>query len=191
MPLGAFKAGLMGASGVSTADVVLLTTATASASATLDFTSGLDSTYDTYAISWSDIQPVTDNQNLSLQVGDSSGLDSGAGNYTWHRQDLKASSASYSAGVSAGDVDAQISNAVGDQAGEGAGGMIFITRPGDGIMWPTWSGAFSHVHGSTYFSGGVTVGARNAVITLDRVAVLFGSGNIDHGRLTVWGIAHA
>jgi hypothetical protein len=167
----------------------LIGTAVASNSANLTIT-GLNSTYDTYAISWSDIEPVTDGQNLSLQVGDASGLDTGS-DYSWHRQALQASSASYGAGVSASDTDAQISNAVGDQAGEGCGGMIFLTRPGDGTMWPTWAGSFSAIHGATALQGGTTIGARNAVITLDRVAILFGSGNIQSGRLTVWGIAHA
>ena len=168
----------------------LIGTAVASNSANLTIT-GLNSTYDTYAISWSDIEPVSDGQNLSLQVGDSSGLDTGGSDYSWHRQALQASSASYGAGVNASDTDAQISNAVGDQAGEGCGGMIFLTRPGDGTMWPTWAGSFSALHGSTAIQGGTTMGARNAVITLDRVAILFGSGNIQSGRLTVWGIAHA
>jgi hypothetical protein len=168
----------------------LIGTAVASNSANLTIT-GLNSTYDTYAISWSDIEPVTDGQNLSLQVGDSSGLDTGASDYSWHRQALQASSASYGAGVNASDTDAQISNAVGDQAGEGCGGMIFLTRPGDGTMWPTWAGSFSAIHGGTALQGGTTIGARRAVITLDRVAVLFGNGNIQSGRLTVWGIAHA
>ena len=48
MPLGAFKAALMGTAGVSTADVVLLSTTTASNAATVSITSGIDSTYGQY-----------------------------------------------------------------------------------------------------------------------------------------------
>ena len=47
MPLGAFKAALMGTAGVSSGDVVLLSTQTASSSTVLDFT-GLNSTYGEY-----------------------------------------------------------------------------------------------------------------------------------------------
>ena len=42
MPLGAFKAALMGTAGVSTGDVVLLSTQTASNSAAISFTSDID-----------------------------------------------------------------------------------------------------------------------------------------------------
>ena len=49
MPLGAFKAALMGTAGATSAgDVVLLSTQTASDSATISFTSGIDSTYGEY-----------------------------------------------------------------------------------------------------------------------------------------------
>ena len=46
MPLGAFKAALMGTAGVSAgADVVLLSTTTASNASAVSITSGIDSTY--------------------------------------------------------------------------------------------------------------------------------------------------
>ena len=48
MPLGAFKAALMGTAGVSTADVVLLSAQTADGDASISFTSGISSTYKEY-----------------------------------------------------------------------------------------------------------------------------------------------
>ena len=49
MPLGAFKAALMGTAGVSTeGDVVLLATSTASSSDALEFKTNLTSTYSEY-----------------------------------------------------------------------------------------------------------------------------------------------
>ena len=48
MPLGANKAAIMGVAGVSTANVVLLDTTTASDSSGVAFTSGIDSTYGEY-----------------------------------------------------------------------------------------------------------------------------------------------
>ena len=60
MPLGAFKAALMGTAGVSTADVVLLSTQTADDDATISFTSGIDSTYGEYIFRFYNINPGTD-----------------------------------------------------------------------------------------------------------------------------------
>jgi hypothetical protein len=43
----------------------LIATATASASATLSFTTGIDSTYDAYEFRFENIHPATDNINFS------------------------------------------------------------------------------------------------------------------------------
>ena len=67
MPLGAFKAALMGTAGVSTGDVVLLSSRTASNSATISFTSGIDSTYGEYIFKFYNIGPATNNVSLTFQ----------------------------------------------------------------------------------------------------------------------------
>src|SRR5210317_2610423 len=54
--------------GVPTGSLILLSTQTASASATIDFTSGIDSTYDSYVFKFYNIHPSTDNSNFSFQV---------------------------------------------------------------------------------------------------------------------------
>jgi len=67
MPLGAHKVALFGVAGVSTGDVVLLSSQTASDSASLDFTSGIDSTYGEYIFRYYNCNPVTD--SAQFQVG--------------------------------------------------------------------------------------------------------------------------
>ena len=57
-------------------------TSVASGSASLTVT-GLDSTYDTYAIGLSDLVPAADNAEATLRLGDSSGVDSGSSDYGW------------------------------------------------------------------------------------------------------------
>jgi hypothetical protein len=48
------------------ATLVLLSTQTASASANISFTTGLDSTYDEYIFKFIDIHPATDAVDISL-----------------------------------------------------------------------------------------------------------------------------
>ena len=67
MPLGAFKAALMGTAGVSTGDVVLLSSQTADSSTVLDFTSGITSTYGEYIFKFYNINPDDDNESLTFQ----------------------------------------------------------------------------------------------------------------------------
>ena len=55
-------------SAVSTGKPVLISTATASSSASIEFTSGIDSTYDIYQFEFVNIHPVVMPQNLNYKV---------------------------------------------------------------------------------------------------------------------------
>ena len=55
-------------SGVSGSSLVLISEQTASSSATIDFTSGIDSTYKEYIFKFIDIHPATDSVEFSFQV---------------------------------------------------------------------------------------------------------------------------
>ena len=69
MPLGAFKAALMGTAGATAAgDVVLLSTQTASDSASLTFSSGITSTYGEYIFSFYNINCDEDEKHFGFQV---------------------------------------------------------------------------------------------------------------------------
>jgi hypothetical protein len=170
----------------------LIGTSVASSSASLTIT-GLDSTYDTYAIGLSDILPSTDNVGAYIRVGDSSGVDSASSDYQWAGYYQFMSDATFSAAGEVDNADAQIkltfSDLVGSGTGEGFGGMLYLHRPGDATMQPMITGH------TILFNGSANVGfvgaKRNAVITLDRIQFLMSSGNVASGRMTVWGIAHA
>jgi hypothetical protein len=166
-------------------------TVVASSSATLDIT-GLDSTYDTYMIVLSDILPATDGQSFWLRVGDSSGFDSGSTDYSDHLQNLRETGAGYAAANHTGAAQMEIANeGVGNATGEGYGAVLYIHRPGDGTTRPQISGHYVFCNSSGAVIGGIVVGQREAVITLDRIQVLSASGNITSGRLTVFGLSHA
>ena len=184
-----------GASGFSWADAGgggawnLIGTAVASNSASLTQT-GLDSTYDSYAIAISDLLPATDSAITYMRFGDSSGIDSGAADYNWHVASWNAA-----AEVRNDNSDSKIELGHEDGVDSTAGSlqaMLFLNTPGDGVGYHMISGTgvtgagsgtnrYSHV-----FGGGYRIDA-----TLDRVQIYFSSGNITSGRMTVWGIAHS
>jgi len=62
------SAGATGATGATGGDWVLISTATASASATIDFT-GLSNTYSSYQVRFSNVVPATDNVALFMRIG--------------------------------------------------------------------------------------------------------------------------
>ncbi len=167
----------------------LIGTSEASASASLTVT-GLDSTYDTYAIVISDLLPATDNTTLGVRVGDSGGVDSGASDYAHHCCIGNEAVTTYSGQASTGDTEIQLANGIGGATGEGVGALLYLHRPGDGTTFPMISGTYVNTNSVTNCGGGQVTGMRQAVITLDRIQVIFASGNITSGRLSVYGIAH-
>tara|TARA_R110002096_G_scaffold434003_1_gene654442 strand:+ start:1066 stop:1689 length:624 start_codon:yes stop_codon:yes gene_type:complete len=166
----------------------LIGTQVASSSASLTQT-GLDSTYDTYAIMLSDMHPETDNATSALRFGDSGGVDSGGSDYSsWYQL---ISSGSYSGSGTATHTAIVVGYQVGNAVGEGFGAVLYLHRPGDGSTQPMVSGTQLSINGSTAQTGGTVMGKRNAVITLDRIQFLFSTGAIVSGRMSVYGVAHA
>ena len=153
---------------------------------------GLDSTYDTYAIVLSDILMANDANHLYLRVGDSGGYDSGSTDYFWHIQ-VGVSSSGYGTNAVDGSADPEIriGSNVGNASGEGMGALFYLSRPGDGTSYPMIHGTWSGLTPSTTMEGGVLMGIRKAVITLDRLQIFPYAGNITSGRMSVYGISHS
>lgn len=174
----------------------LIGTVVASDDATLTIT-GLDSTYDTYAIGLSDLVPASDGVGAWLRLGDSGGIDSGASDYAFFCHGAQANDTTFSHVGDEDNAEARIELVdtanlnVGNASGEGFGGMLHLHRPGDGTSRPTVTGSVSFMQTNSTLAGDTVFGMRAAVITLDRVQFLFSSGNVSTGRMTVWGIAHA
>lgn len=171
---------------------VLIGTTVAASSASLIVT-GLDSTYDSYAIGLSDLIPETDNTNAYMRLGDSGGVDAGAADYASVAMGMIADSNTFAIVGVAGSAAAQMQltiAGVGNAAGEGFGGMFFLSRPGDGVMRPGISGTSVHQNTAPNATFNTAGGNREAVITVDRIEFLFASGSVQTGRMSVWGISH-
>ena len=177
--------------------LVLIGTEEANNTATTLTVTGLNSTYDTYLIAVADVAPADNDKDLYMRFGDSSGIDSGASDYQYHQQDQRANNATYEGFND--DSAAQIvlcgnstAGGVGSASGRGAGAVVYLHRPADGAMHPSISGTHQHQSGGGNLIGGMISGERKTNITLDRIEISFESGSvIHHGRLTVWGLAHA
>jgi len=171
------------------AKLALIGTVVASNSSSITVT-GLDSAYDSYIIELADIVAQNAGPEFWFRVGDSSGVDSGASDYSW------ASIKIYDTGNTVyGDSNSSASairlfGEVGNGSGEGIGASLVLHRPGDGTTEPMISGSSTGMGLGNELRSRFIGGRRKAVITLDRVNVLFSSGNIVSGRMTVWGLVH-
>ncbi|MEO2177198.1 MAG: hypothetical protein ABGY96_24295 [bacterium] len=168
----------------------LIGTAVASGSASLTIT-GLDSTYDSYAIAISDLVAASAGNSWWMRVGDSSGIDSSADEYAYDCE--YTTGATYAHEFSTSNTKMVMGNLTGcsTSVDDAFGAMFFLHRPLDGTSKPTISGSMVGFGSLSSFQGGKFMGGRKADIDLDRIQILNGTGNIASGRLTVWGIAHA
>ncbi len=168
----------------------LINTIEANNDATLTIT-GLDSTYDTYAIAISGMHPVDNSVDLRLRVGDSSGIDSGANDYIYHTQILSSSSDLYIASAPGIADYILIASVSGQDAGEGCGAIIYLHRSGDSAVDPIFTGQSISDGTGDIARGGTFIGRRLSAIVLDRIQIYYETGNIEFGRMTIWGISHA
>jgi len=80
---------------------------------------------------------------------------------------------------------------VGNASGEGFSGVYYLGKPADGttrsMVWG--NGVLINDSGVTVNAG--LIGSHLSVITHDRVEVLFQTGNIATGRMSLYGIAHS
>lgn len=170
----------------------LLRTQTLSAVASVDFTSDIDSTFDCYALVIKKIRPATDNSDLWLRVSDDAGstFKSGASDYQYAIHGRRADGTE---GPAASEAVAQIvlTNAeqVGNTTNEFFNGVLFMYHPANAEhTYFTWTAAFGDEATARL---NLSVGAAKAALalTIDGIQLLFSSGNIAEGEVSLYGIS--
>jgi hypothetical protein len=170
---------------------VFLSAQTASNSATIDFTTGIDSTYDTYVIELINVIPQTDAQDLLLRYSTDGGSTFVATNYNYAKQGYtSAAAAADSAGSNATSIT--LASAIENTAATGGVSLTLkLKNPSSTTYRKTvhWEGGG---HNSTdYFTvqgGGQCYDATVVTGNVDAIRFLFGSGNISAGIFNLYGL---
>jgi hypothetical protein len=174
-----------------------ISSATASTSASIEFTSGIDSTYDLYMITVIDMVAQTGGTDFSLRSSTDGGStwDSGATDYL----------GTVMLGVTAG---ALTQNASGDRlrltartvylldntAANAVSGQIFIYSPSNGsgktcfssvMILPQRSGGSGETAFCSVYGGGI----RNSAADVDAIQLFISSGNITSGTFALYGLS--
>ena len=197
MPLGAFKAALMGTAGVSKADVVLITSTTISADATISFTSGIDSTYGKYIFKFYNVHPATD--NVALQFNGS--IDGGS-NYnvtktttffdTNHSEGNAGANLSYTAGSDLAQSTAfqTLASNVGNANDESVVGELHLFNPSSTTYVTNFYSKcnFASADADRYSQNQFVAGYFNDTDNIDAIQFKFASGNMDLGIIKMWGV---
>ena len=195
MPLGAFKAALMGTAGVSAgASVVLLHDTDYSNAASASITSGIDSTYGEYIFKFYNINPATDLANFTFQVN---ATDSTSYNetmtttffYSYHYESDGTAAMGYVASMdqSQGTAYQLIATKTGNGADESCAGELHLFNPSSTTYAKNFYARVNNYHGEDNASlDQYIAGYINTTTAIDDIQFKMSSGNFD-GTIKMWG----
>jgi hypothetical protein len=187
------------ANGFETGDVggsmVLLSTQTASSSATISFTSGIDDTYDEYVFKFYDIHPATDNTFLTFQAD--------TGTNTSYNQTITSTffkslhdeadgttSLAYDTGSDLAQSTSfqYLSRNVGNDNDQSISGTLQVFSPSSSTFVKHFISRTNVYTNDDYSIDSAIAGYFNTTTALTRFQFKMASGNIDAGVIKMYGI---
>ena len=174
---------------------VKISSVTASSSGDVSFTSGIDSTYDKYCFIFNNIHPQTDSQTWQVNFSSDTGS-----NYnvtkttTYFRAYHYESGSSPTLGYDTGEDIAQgtgfqtIGYGVGSDNDQSISGYMYLYAPSDTTYVKHFLIRASAVHAGDIAFDHYTSGYCNTTSAVDAVQFKFGSGDVDAGIVTLYGI---
>jgi hypothetical protein len=175
--------------------LILLSTQTASASATISFTTGLDSTYDEYIFKFIDIHPSADGASFDFNMSTDSGsnynvtktttaftayaneADNSSGLLYLTAQDLAQSTAFQN-----------IAFGVGNDADQTCSGTLTIFNPSSTTYVKHFiSNLNEYVH-NNFNQNDFVAGYGNTTSAVNAIQFKMSSGNIDDGIIKLYGV---
>jgi hypothetical protein len=185
-------------SGVASGSMTLLSTATASSSATIDFTSGISSTYKEYVFKFIDIHPSAGaNFNFQGNAAGGSGFNEAMTTtffYAYHKEDGSDPTLMYNTGrdQAQGTGYQSISaDGTGTDADQCLSGTLHLFDPSNTTFVKHYISRISNPNGSgstTYMCDCHSAGYFNTTTAIDEISFKFTSGNIDSGTIKMYGI---
>ena len=186
------------AAALANGNLTLLTTATASSSATLDFTSSIDSTYDSYVFKFYNIHPSANGNtkftfNMSIDAGSNYNVTKTSTFYVaYNKEDDGEAVLAYDTGYDlAQSTDFQeITSGVGGAvADENACGTLQIFNPSSTTFVKHFICSSNSYRGDfvgSFFQN--IAGYANTTSAVDAIRFQFSTGNIDSGVIKLYGI---
>ena len=182
-------------SAVPTGKPVLLSTATASSSSSIEFTSGIDSTYDIYKFECINIHPSVDGAefqfNLSTNGGSSYGVTKTSSHFrVVHNEADTATSLQYDGALHLAQSTSaqQLVENNGADNDQNASGTIYLFQPSSSIFVKHYLTIFNTNQISNYSIAHYIGGYANTTTAINAIKFTNSSGNIDAGTIKMYGI---
>ena len=175
--------------------LVYISTATASSSASLDITSGIDSTYNEYQFHYVNCHPATNSVWLTFQVnaaGASGFNETMTTSYfrAYHYENDSATSLEYqtSSDQAEGTAYQRITTNAGNDNDQSVSGVLTLYAPSS----TTYVKHFASRSNSAWQGDGSfethVGGYVNTTSAIDEISFQFSSGNIDAGSIHMYGV---
>ncbi len=172
-----------------------ISTQTASSSATLSFTSGIDSTYDVYCFKFYNIHPATDNTHFSVGFRDGS-TDYDATKtttlfYARHNEGDTATALSYDTGndIAQGTGFQYLYFDTGADNDQAANGYMYLYNPASTTYVKHFMARCTSSGENDWVYDTYCAGYCNVTAAIDAVQFKMSSGNIDAGVIKLYGIS--
>jgi hypothetical protein len=176
--------------------ITLISSQTASASASLSFTSGIDSTYRTYLFKFINIHPATSNTifefNLSTDGGSNYNVTKTTTFFTArHREDDSAAILTYQTSF---DLAQSTSYQTmffdnGNNNDDSSSGEFYLFNPSSTTYVKHFFSRFNSTHISPQIYDSYCGGYGNTTSAINAIKFQMSSGNIDAGTIYMYGIA--
>ena len=182
-------------SAISSGAMTLLSTQTASSSSTIDFTSGIDSTYKEYIFKFYDIHPQTDNTHFNVNFRDGSSAYDATKTTTWFRsQHDEANSDTALEYVASVDLaqstdGARLMTSMSSDSDHGGNGYLHLYNPSSTTFVKNFIARTSSVWYLDYEWDAYLAGYCNVTAAIDGVQFAMSSGNIDSGVIKLYGVS--
>ena len=182
-------------SGVSGSSLVLISEQTASSSATIDFTSEIDSTYKEYIFKFINIHPATDGTDLSFQVETGTNTDYNqtiTSTYfrARHGEDGSADQLTYATGNDlAQSTSFQIiAGDLGNDNDQSYSGTLHLFDPSNTTFVKHFMANGNESRNDDRTANNFVAGYINDTTAITRVRFKMASGNIDAGTIKMYGV---
>ena len=187
------------AAAIPSGSLVLIKTLTASSSGTLSFVHGsngvvLDSTYPIYRFEFINMHPATNNVGFSVNFRDG-GTSYDATKTTtafraYHAENNEAAVLEYETGRDlAQSTSAQkLTTSTGNDNDKSVSGTLDLFNPSSGTFVKNFIAQVSTLSSDNYNYNNFTAGYCNVAAAIDGVQFTMSSGNIDSGKIKLYGI---
>jgi len=182
-------------SGVATGNLILLSTQTASSSASISFTSGIDSTYDSYIFKFYNIHPSV-SSDFDFQVSTNGGSSYGVNiTSTWYQSAHNESDTTAAISYEPAEDLAQSTsfqtlnqdmNADNDASNSG---YMQLFKPSSTTFIKHFLAANQCMQGTPYSVNSYCGGYVNSASAVNAVQFKMSSGNIDSGTIKMYGVS--